>query len=78
MKQNDDGKKVRPWTYYSQVGEIIGGSQREENYDKLYGELKNLNSLKKTFVYLETRKFGSAPHSGLDLVLNDSCYLSLA
>jgi asparaginyl-tRNA synthetase len=50
------------------IGEIIGGSQREENYEKLYKRIKELNIPEKDlWWYLETRKFGTAPHSGFGL-----------
>ncbi len=69
MKQNDDGKTVRamdvlfPW-----IGEIIGGSQREENYDKLYTRMKEMHIPEKDlWWYLETRKFGTCPHAGFGL-----------
>ena len=69
MKQNDDGKTVRALdVLFPRIGEIIGGSQREENYEKLYSRIKELeipeNDL---WWYLETRKFGTAPHSGFGL-----------
>ena len=69
MKQNDDGKTVRGMdVLFPKIGEIIGGSQREEDYDKL---LKRINELKlpekDLWWYLETRKYGSAPHSGFGL-----------
>ena len=69
MKQNDDGKTVRAMdVLFPGIGEIIGGSQREENYDKI---LKRVNELglpeKELWWYLELRKFGSAPHSGFGL-----------
>jgi asparaginyl-tRNA synthetase len=50
------------------IGEIIGGSQREEQYDKLLARIKELKLVEKDFWwYLDTRKFGSAPHSGFGL-----------
>ncbi len=69
MKQNDDGKTVRAMdVLFPQIGEIIGGSEREENYDKLYKRIKELNIPEKDiWWYLETRKFGSVPHSGFGL-----------
>jgi len=69
MKQNEDGKTVRAMdVLFPRIGEIIGGSQREENYDKLYGRIKELKLPEKDlWWYLETRKFGSAPHSGFGL-----------
>jgi asparaginyl-tRNA synthetase len=69
MKQNDDGKTVRamdvlfPW-----IGEIIGGSQREENYDKLLQRMNEMHIPEKDlWWYLETRKFGTCPHAGFGL-----------
>ncbi len=69
MKQNDDGKTVKALdVLFPQIGEIIGGSQREEEYDKLYKRIKELNILEKTlWWYLETRQFGTVPHSGFGL-----------
>ncbi|HNV95361.1 MAG TPA: asparagine--tRNA ligase [Bacteroidales bacterium] len=69
MKQNDDGKTVRAMdVLFPKIGEIIGGSQREENYDKLLNRIKELNLPEKdVWWYLETRKFGTAPHSGFGL-----------
>jgi asparaginyl-tRNA synthetase len=69
MKQNDDGKTVRAMdVLFPRIGEIIGGSQREENYDKLYNRIAELNiPMKDLWWYLETRKFGTAPHSGFGL-----------
>lgn len=69
MKQNDDGNTVRamdilfPW-----IGEIIGGSQREENYDKLIARVREMNIHEQSlWWYLETRKYGTCPHSGFGL-----------
>ena len=69
MKQNDDGKTVRALdVLFPQIGEVIGGSQREEEYDKLYKRIKELNIPEKTlWWYLETRQFGTVPHSGFGL-----------
>ncbi len=69
MKQNDDGKTVKALdVLFPQIGEIIGGSQREEEYDKLYKRIKELNIQEKTlWWYLETRQFGTVPHSGFGL-----------
>ena len=69
MKQNDDGKTVRAMdVLFPQIGEIIGGSQREENYDKLYNRMKEMNIPEESmWWYLETRKFGSVPHAGFGL-----------
>lgn len=69
MKMNEDGKTVRAMdVLFPQIGEIIGGSEREENYDKLMGRIKELNiPMKDMWWYLDTRKFGSCPHSGFGL-----------
>ncbi len=69
MKQNEDGKTVRAMdVLFPQIGEVIGGSQREENYDKLYSRVKELNIPEKDlWWYLDTRKYGTAPHSGFGL-----------
>ncbi len=69
MKQNDDGKTVRamdilfPW-----IGEIIGGSQREDNYEKLVTRMREMHiPEKEMWWYLDTRKFGSCVHAGFGL-----------
>jgi asparaginyl-tRNA synthetase len=69
MKQNDDGKTVRAMdVLFPQIGEIIGGSQREENYDKLYNRIKEMHIPEESmWWYLETRKFGTVPHAGFGL-----------
>jgi len=69
MKQNDDGKTVRAMdVLFPKIGEIIGGSQREEDYDKLKNRIDELGIHEKDmWWYLETRKFGTAPHSGFGL-----------
>jgi len=69
MKQNEDGMTVRAMdVLFPGIGEIIGGSQREENYDKLKKRINDLKIPEKDlWWYLETRKFGSAPHSGFGL-----------
>lgn len=69
MKMNEDGKTVRAMdVLFPQIGEIIGGSEREENYDKLLGRINELNiPMKDMWWYLDTRKFGSCPHSGFGL-----------
>ncbi|HHJ09384.1 MAG TPA: asparagine--tRNA ligase [Bacteroidetes bacterium] len=69
MKQNDDGKTVRAMdVLFPRIGEIIGGSQREEDYKKLYNRIHELKLPEKDlWWYLETRKFGTAPHSGFGL-----------
>ena len=69
MKQNDDGKTVKAMdVLFPGIGEIIGGSQREEDYDKLINRIRELNLAEKDlWWYLDTRRFGSAPHSGFGL-----------
>lgn len=69
MKQNDDGKTVRAMdVLFPGIGEIIGGSQREEDHDKLLSRIRELKMPEKDlWWYLETRKFGTAPHSGFGL-----------
>ncbi len=69
MKQNDDGKTARAMdVLFPQIGEIIGGSQREEDYNKLKTRMKEMNiPEKELWWYLETRKFGTVPHSGYGL-----------
>jgi asparaginyl-tRNA synthetase len=69
MKQNDDGKTVRGMdVLFPKIGEIIGGSQREENLEKLTRRIKEMNIPEKDmWWYLDTRRFGTAPHSGFGL-----------
>ena len=69
MKQNDDGKTVRGMdVLFPKIGEIIGGSEREADYDKLMNRINELNmSQDSLWWYLETRKFGTAPHAGFGL-----------
>jgi len=69
MKQNDDGKTVRAMdVLFPKIGEIIGGSQREEDYDKLYKRAEEMGiPMKDIWWYLDTRRFGTAPHSGFGL-----------
>lgn len=71
MKLNDDGKTVRAMdVLFPYVGEIIGGSQREEDHDKLLKRIREMHIPEKDmWWYLETRKFGTAPHSGFGLGL---------
>ena len=53
---------------FPQIGEIIGGSVREENYDKLVNEIEERNiPMKDLWWYLDTRRFGSCPHAGFGL-----------
>jgi asparaginyl-tRNA synthetase len=69
MKQNEDGKTVRAMdVLFPKIGEIIGGSEREENYDKLARRSEEMGvPMKDIWWYLDTRRFGSAPHSGFGL-----------
>lgn len=69
MKQNDDGKTVRAMdVLFPKIGEIIGGSQREEDYNKLLTRIEELGIPQKDmWWYLDTRRWGSAPHSGFGL-----------
>ena len=69
MKQSDDGKTVRAMdVLFPQIGEIIGGSQREEDYNKLLERMRVLDlPEKEMYWYLDTRRFGSVPHSGFGL-----------
>ncbi|MGN0220535.1 MAG: asparagine--tRNA ligase [Prevotella sp.] len=69
MKINEDGKTVQGTdVLFPQIGEIIGGSVREENYDKLMGEIESRNiPMKDMWWYLDTRRYGSCPHGGFGL-----------
>ena len=67
MKLNDDGKTVRAMdVLFPKIGEIIGGSQREENYDKLQKRVEELGLTGMDW-YMDTRKYGTVPHSGFGL-----------
>ncbi len=69
MKQNEDGKTVQGTdVLFPQIGEIIGGSVREESYDKLMARINELNiPMKDMWWYLDTRKYGTCPHAGFGL-----------
>ena len=69
MYQNDDDKTVRGMdVLFPKIGEIIGGSQREHRYDKLEQRIREMGLPEKDmWWYLETRKFGTAPHAGFGL-----------
>ncbi len=69
MKQNEDGKTVRAMdVLFPQIGEVIGGSEREADYDKLLRRIEELNiPMKDMCWYLDTRRFGTVPHSGFGL-----------
>ena len=69
MKQNDDGKTVRAMdVLVPRLGEIIGGSERENDYSKLLNRINEMGLDEKDYWwYLELRKYGSVPHSGFGL-----------
>ncbi|MGE4287645.1 MAG: asparagine--tRNA ligase [Salinivirgaceae bacterium] len=69
MKQNDDNKTVRAMdVLFPGIGEIIGGSQREESYEKLKVRIDEMGIAEEDmWWFLETRKFGTVPHSGYGL-----------
>lgn len=69
MKLNEDGKTVRGMdVLFPKIGEIIGGSERETDYDTLLNRTKELGmNTDPIWWYLETRKFGTAPHAGFGL-----------
>ncbi len=69
MKLNDDGRTVRAMdVLFPQIGEIIGGSEREADYDKLLARIEELHiPMKDMWWYLDTRRYGSVPHAGFGL-----------
>ena len=69
MKQNEDGRTVRAMdVLFPKIGEIIGGSEREADYDKLMSRITELGiPMKDMWWYLDTRKYGSCPHGGFGL-----------
>ncbi|HEY7841616.1 MAG TPA: asparagine--tRNA ligase, partial [Gammaproteobacteria bacterium] len=69
MRQNDDGRTVAAMdVLVPSIGEIIGGSQREERHDRLAARIEEMGfNAADYWWYLETRKFGTAPHSGFGL-----------
>ncbi len=69
MRQNEDGKTVRAMDIlFPRLGEIVGGSQREERMDKLTQRMEECGiSEKELWWFLDTRRFGTAPHSGFGL-----------
>ena len=69
MKQNDDGRTVRAMdVLFPKIGEIIGGSERESDYQKLQRRIEELHiPAKDMWWYLDTRRFGTVPHSGFGL-----------
>ena len=69
MKLNEDGKTVRAMdVLFPQIGEIIGGSEREADYDKRQTRIQEMDlPMKDMWWYLDTRKYGTCPHSGFGL-----------
>jgi asparaginyl-tRNA synthetase len=69
MRLNDDGKTVAAMdVLFPGIGEIIGGSQREERYDTLLRRIHEMNLAEEHYQwYLDTRRYGTAPHSGFGL-----------
>ena len=69
MKKNADGKTMQGTdVLFPRIGEIIGGSVREESHDKLVGEIKTRGMEPESYGwYLDTRKYGSCPHAGFGL-----------
>jgi asparaginyl-tRNA synthetase len=69
MKLNDDNKTVRAMdVLFPRIGEIIGGSEREDNLDKLQARIVEMNIPDKDmWWYLDTRRFGTVPHAGFGL-----------
>ena len=69
MKQNEDGRTVRAMdVLFPKIGEIIGGSEREASFEKLNARIDELGMSRRTLEwYLDTRRFGSCPHSGFGL-----------
>lgn len=69
MKQNEDGKTVRAMdVLFPRIGEIIGGSQREEDLEKLEARIKELNiPEEELWWFLDTRRYGTVVHSGFGL-----------
>ncbi|MFT5878761.1 MAG: asparaginyl-tRNA synthetase, partial [Dokdonia sp.] len=69
MRENEDGKTVRAMDIlFPGIGEMVGGSQREERYDVLLNKIKTMGIDEEELAwYLDTRKFGTAPHSGFGL-----------
>jgi asparaginyl-tRNA synthetase len=69
MRQNDDGKTVAAMdVLVPKIGEIIGGSQREERLDVLQSRIREMGLPEENYGwYLDTRRFGTAPHAGFGL-----------
>lgn len=69
MKLNEDGKTVRAMdVLFPGIGEIVGGSQREDDYEKLKNRALQFGITEESiWWYLETRQFGTCPHAGFGL-----------
>jgi asparaginyl-tRNA synthetase len=69
MRQNDDGKTVAAMDILAPgIGEIVGGSQREERFDRLFERMKEMHIPEaELWWYLDTRRFGTVPHAGFGL-----------
>ena len=69
MRQNDDGKTVAAMDILAPgIGEIVGGSQREERLDKLEARMAEMHiPAEELWWYLDTRRFGAVPHAGFGL-----------
>ena len=69
MKQDEDGKTVRAMdVLFPGIGEIVGGSQREERLDKLEQKMKDMHiPMEELYWYLDTRRYGACPHAGFGL-----------
>ena len=69
MKQNPDGKTVAAMdVLFPQIGEIIGGSEREADYDTLYNRMVEMNiPTEELYWYLDSRRYGTVPHAGFGL-----------
>lgn len=69
MRQNDDGKTVAAMDILAPgIGEIVGGSQREERQEKLEQRMKEMNiPIEDMGWYLDTRRYGTVPHAGFGL-----------
>ena len=69
MRQNDDGKTVAAMDILAPgIGEIVGGSQREERFEQLFSRMEEMKiPEKELWWYLDTRRFGTVPHAGFGL-----------
>ncbi len=76
MRQNEDGKTVAAMDILAPgIGEIVGGSQREERLDVLEKRMKEMNiPVEEMDWYLDTRRFGTVPHAGFGLGFERHCY----